>query len=131
MSGLLERLEGVPRRGDSMENWIWMLVAVVAVVTLGACRTTDASAVDFKQLIAQGATLVDVRSDDEFAQGSIAGAVHVPHEQAEARLEAFGAKGDPVVLFCRSGGRAGRVKKLLESKGWTQVHNAGGLSDLQ
>ena len=49
----------------------------------------------------------------------------------EAWVDAFGAKDEPVVLFCRAGGRAGRVKKLLESEGWTQVYNAGGLSDLQ
>lgn len=114
-----------------MENWIWIVVTALTVVTLGACRTTDASAVDYKQLIAQGATLVDVRSDGEFAEGSLDGAVHVPHDQAEARLDAFGAKDEPVVLFCRSGGRAGSVKNLLESNGWTQVHNAGGLSDLK
>ena len=114
-----------------MDNWIWFAAAIVTALTVGACRTTDASAVDYKQLIAEGATLVDVRSDEEFAEGSIEGAVHVPYDQAEGRLEAFGAKDKPVVLFCYSGGSAGRVKKLLESKGWTQVHNAGGLSDLQ
>lgn len=114
-----------------MESWIWLAVAAVTLFTLWACRTTDASAVDYKQLIAQGATLVDVRSDDEFAAGSLDGARHVPHDQAASRLEAFGEKDRPVVLFCYSGGRAGRVKKLLESHGWTQVYNAGGLSDLK
>jgi phage shock protein E len=124
-------LDVLPKRGARLDSWIWLSVAVAVFVSLSACRTSDASAVDYKQLIDQGATLVDVRSDDEFARGSIPGALHVPHDQVEARLDAFGAKDEPVVVFCRSGARSGRVKKLLESKGWTQVHNAGGLSDLQ
>ena len=114
-----------------MDNWIWFAAAVATALIVGGCRTADASAVDYKQLISEGATLVDVRSDEEFAQGSLEGAVHVPHDQAATRLDAFGAKDEPVVLFCRAGGRAGRVKKLLESKGWTQVYNAGGLADLK
>ena len=114
-----------------MESWLWLITAVILAGIVVSCRASDASDMVIKQLIADGATLVDVRSDDEFAQGSLPGALHVPHDQAASRLEMFGEKGKPVVLFCYSGGRASRVKRLLESKGWTDVHNAGGLSDLR
>jgi phage shock protein E len=114
-----------------MNTSIWMLGALVVCGLVLACHPPEVAAVDYSKLIAEGATLVDVRSHDEFAGGSLPGAIHVPHEQAATRLDAFGAKDQPVVLFCAAGGRAGRVKKLLESKGWTHVHNAGGISDLQ
>jgi phage shock protein E len=36
----------------------------------------------------------------------------------------------PVIIFCRSGRRAGKAKELLEEKGYKTVLNAGGLSDI-
>ncbi len=36
----------------------------------------------------------------------------------------------PVIVFCRSGRRAGKAKEMLEQKGYTNVLNAGGLTDL-
>lgn len=36
----------------------------------------------------------------------------------------------PVIVFCRSGRRAGKAKETLEQLGYTKVLNAGGLEDL-
>jgi rhodanese-related sulfurtransferase len=36
----------------------------------------------------------------------------------------------PVIVFCRSGRRAGKAKEMLELKGYTNVLNAGALTDL-
>jgi phage shock protein E len=36
----------------------------------------------------------------------------------------------PVIVFCRSGRRAGKAKEMLEAKGYTKVLNAGGLTGL-
>ena len=36
----------------------------------------------------------------------------------------------PVIVFCRSGRRAGKAKECLEEKGYSKVLNAGGLKDL-
>ena len=109
-----------------------LLLALLAVLALlGACQQSKEATTNYKELLAQGALLVDVRSDREFRAGSLPGAIHVPHDQAEARLSAFGSKDHPVVLFCARGGRAGRVKSLLESRGWSRVYNAGGINDLR
>jgi rhodanese-related sulfurtransferase len=113
----------------STSSWFLILAALVTLVV--ACRPKDGTSAQVKQLVADGALLVDVRSDAEFAQGSLPGAIHVPHDQAETRLEDFGGKDAPVVVFCRSGRRSGLVKRMLESKGWTQVHNGGGISSLR
>jgi phage shock protein E len=37
----------------------------------------------------------------------------------------------PVIVFCRSGRRAGKAKEVLEQMGYTKVLNAGGLNDLR
>ncbi|MBJ94563.1 MAG: sulfurtransferase [Rickettsiales bacterium] len=98
---------------------------------LFACKIASEPAPSPGTLIAEDALLVDVRSDAEFAAGSLPGAIHIPHDEAATRLQEFGDQKRTVVLFCAAGGRAGRVKDLLESKGWTRVHNGGGINDLR
>lgn len=75
---------------------------------------------------------IDVRSDAEYAGEHIVGDLHVPHDQIGARIEAMVPDRDtPIELYCRSGGRAGIAKKVLEDMGYTHVHNAGGIGDVR
>jgi rhodanese-related sulfurtransferase len=61
------------------------------------------------------ALLVDVRSGTEFASGHIPGAVNIPMDQIEARLEDFGSNlALPLVLICQSGKRARMTAGLME-----------------
>ncbi|MFT3807161.1 rhodanese-like domain-containing protein [Arenimonas sp.] len=61
--------------------------------------------------------VLDVRSDEEFAQGHIPGAVLIPHDQLETRI---GELGEPreVVVYCRSGRRSGLIQPVLEKNGF-------------
>lgn len=59
--------------------------------------------------------LVDVRSSGEFAVGHVPGAVSVPMEEAESRLDDI-PKDVPVVLVCQSGNRAGMVCELIQEE---------------
>ncbi|MGB8782187.1 MAG: rhodanese-like domain-containing protein [Terriglobales bacterium] len=59
------------------------------------------------------ALLVDVRSVSEFASGHIPGAVNIPMDQIEARLDDLD-RHRAVVLICQSGKRAGITARLLE-----------------
>jgi rhodanese-related sulfurtransferase len=68
---------------------------------------------------------VDVRSGNEYAAGHVPGAVNIPLEQIEARLDDVSAS-EPVVLICRSGTRAriaGGVLKLCREN--VMVLNGG------
>lgn len=56
---------------------------------------------------------VDVRSSTEFAAGHVPGAVNIPMDQVEARLDDFHPN-LPVVLICKSGTRARMVWALLQ-----------------
>jgi rhodanese-related sulfurtransferase len=59
------------------------------------------------------AQLVDVRSASEFASGHIPGAVNIPMDQIEARLDDL-RPGVPIILVCQTGKRARMSAGLLE-----------------
>jgi phage shock protein E len=80
--------------------------------------------------IRAGARLVDVRTADEFKDGSYAGAINIPLAALLARQEELGPKDKPIVLFCASGARSGLGARLLKQAGFTDVINAGGLEDM-
>lgn len=79
-----------------------------------------------------GALVIDVRRPHEFAAGHVDGAVNMPHDQIAERIsEISGDRDQPVVVYCRSGRRAGLAKEVLRSNGFTDILNAGGYSDLK
>jgi phage shock protein E len=85
-----------------------------------------------KKLIESGATVVDVRSPEEFDGGHLPQAKNVPIEQFAERLAEVGAdKTKPVVVYCGKGGRASKAKAQLEAAGYTTVVNGGGYDDLR
>ncbi|NNE16951.1 MAG: rhodanese-like domain-containing protein [Myxococcales bacterium] len=83
---------------------------------------------DARALIAQGAMLVDVRSPGEFSGGHIEGAINIPIQDLAGRAEDLGDKSGEIVLYCQSGARSAMAKRLLESKGFSQVHDMGSMA---
>ena len=75
------------------------------------------------QLLKQGATLVDVRSQNEFASESISGALNLPLEELEHHIETF--KQGICLLFCNSGTRSHIAMEKLKAHGLVDVHNLG------
>ena len=59
-----------------------------------------------------GALIIDVRDDDEFAEAHVAGALHIPLPDVETRIAEIPRDRD-VLLFCRSGLRSGKAQDLL------------------
>jgi phage shock protein E len=83
-------------------------------------------------VLAAGPILIDVRSDSEFNSGHLQGALHMQHDKIGSLIEAkVPDKNADILLYCRSGGRADVAKKTLESLGYRNVKNGGGLKDLQ
>lgn len=90
------------------------------------------SIAEFNHQLPGQAQLVDVRSVSEFASGHIPGAVNIPMDQIEARLDDL-RPGVPIVLTCQTGKRARMTAGLLEpcqrqiavldggTSGWIQV----------
>lgn len=82
--------------------------------------------------IEKGAMLVDVRTPDEYRSGHIEGAKNIPLDQIKSKPEGLGLEPEKeMVLYCRSGHRAGLAEAILEKHGFKKVYNAGGYSGLQ
>jgi rhodanese-related sulfurtransferase len=75
--------------------------------------------------------LVDVRERDEWVEGHIPGAVHVPRGHLESRIEQVAPdRARPLVLYCSGGARSAFAAKTLEELGYESVASlAGGITD--
>ena len=74
--------------------------------------------------VADGWMLLDVRTDGEWADARIAGAVHIPMDQLISRMDEVG---DRVVCVCAVGARSGRVAEYLVAQGYQAVNLDGGI----
>lgn len=83
-----------------------------------------------KEVIKEGAFLVDVRTPSEFASGSVKGAVNIPLDKISGQLSKFKGKKN-IVVFCRSGNRSGQAKQILEKNGFQNVVNGGTWNNVQ
>lgn len=87
-------------------------------------RLFNAQKVDIAALLADGAAIIDVRSNAEFKGGHAKGSVNIPLEQIGSQAEKL-KKMKHVIVCCRSGNRSGMAKRTLQSKGLTNVVNGG------
>jgi sulfur-carrier protein adenylyltransferase/sulfurtransferase len=80
---------------------------------------------------ADGALFVDVRELDEWDEGHIPGAVHIPRGSLESRIErALPDRTRPVVVYCAGGNRSIFAARTLEELGYERVASlAGGFTD--
>jgi len=69
--------------------------------------------------------VLDVRTAKEFAEGHVPGAVNVPYDQVASRLAQI-PKDKDVVLYCRSGRRAGLAAGVLEANGYKELKQLQG-----
>ena len=102
----------------------WPLLAVAAWFGYKWWRGRRVRAM-LPQLMAQGATLLDVRSVAEFAAGSAPGTVNIPLDALGSRLAEI-PRDKPVVVGCASGTRSGMARMLLRKHGYAPVYNIGG-----
>ena len=101
-----------------------IIVVAVLYLRVSAVRISGSEA---RQLVAEGAVLLDVRSSEEFAGGHIEGSISIPIQELNDRVDELGDRNAPIVIYCQSGARSMMAKRLLEGKGFTQVHDLGGL----
>ena len=66
--------------------------------------------------------ILDVRSPEEYAEGHIPGAINVPYDQIAANLDSLESfQTAEIVVYCRTGRRAGVAENVLREAGFTRV----------
>ncbi len=91
-------------------------------------RAVPAPEVDTHTLAAAldgGATLIDVRTPEEYEQARVPGARLIPLDQLQVRVEEV-PQGETVYVICALGGRSMAAAQALNAAGWDCVNVAGG-----
>ena len=84
---------------------------------------------NFKELVANGASIIDVRTKNEYNSGNIKGSKNIPLNSLSGRISKIN-KNKPVITCCASGVRSGSAKTMLKNQGY-EVYNGGGWLSLQ
>jgi rhodanese-related sulfurtransferase len=86
--------------------------------------------INFPELVAHGALIIDVRSPEEFKQGHLKNSTNIPLNMMAQKIPDIKKKGKAIITVCRSGARSGVAKNLLAKQG-IEVYNGGGWTSLQ
>ncbi|MDR2732101.1 MAG: rhodanese-like domain-containing protein [Fibromonadaceae bacterium] len=118
------------------------IFAAAAVVVLVACKETEAQQVKaaVHKISADEAhkmmqelksyTLLDVRTENEFKEKRIKGAILIPDHEVKPRAEKeLTDKNQPILIYCRSGRRSAKAAEELTILGYKKVYDFGGIID--
>ncbi|TXI03016.1 MAG: sulfurtransferase [Rhizobium sp.] len=82
---------------------------------------------EFKERMAKGAAVVDVRTAEEVQIAALAGAINIPMNELPARIGELDPKA-PIAVLCHHGMRSEMASRFLERNGFTDVaHLEGGI----
>ena len=82
-------------------------------------------------MLVSGGIIIDVRSEAEFYSGHIENSLNIPLGDLPSKLSYLNDKDQAIITCCASGIRSASAQKLLSSKGYTNVVNGGGWSNLE
>ena len=70
---------------------------------------------------------MDVRTEDEYNDGHIKGAILLPVQELEERLDELPVD-KPIIVYCRSGNRSRNAAEILVVNGFEAVYDMGGIN---
>ena len=132
-----------------MKRIIVLLAAMaLSLCCLCACSVSDSDAVESggeenavylnisaaeaKEIMdtQSGYIILDVRTEEEYAAGHIAGAILIPDYEIDTRAESELPDKDQLILvYCRSGRRSKNAAQMLLELGYTDIREFGGIID--
>lgn len=116
-------------RGRLVGLWATLSGLLVIGVSAPAFAANDLATI---QSNISSPVIIDVRSPQEFATGSIEGAVNLPLKGLPDSLLSEGIELDEeVVVYCRSGRRSALAKTVLKAAGFELVFDGGPMSQLE
>ena len=122
-----------------MKKLVFLLLAVMMLTACGQDKENDQGAVyvnitaeEAKEIMdsEEGYIILDVRTQEEYDQGHIPGAVVISHEEiAEKAEEVLTDKDQLLLVYCRSGRRSKIAAEALVELGYTNIKEFGGIID--
>ena len=122
-----------------MKKLVFLLLAVMLLTACGQDKENDQGAVyvnitaeEAKQIMdsEEGYIILDVRTQEEYDQGHISGAIVISYEEIEEKAEEVLTDKDQLILvYCRSGRRSKIAAEALVELGYTNIKEFGGIID--
>ena len=122
-----------------MKKLILLLLAVMMLTACGQDKENDHGVVyvnitaeEAKQIMdnEEGYIILDVRTQEEYDEGHIPGAVVISHEEIAEKAEGVLTDKDQLILvYCRSGRRSKIAAEALVELGYTNIKEFGGITD--
>ena len=76
----------------------------------------------------EGASLLDVRTEDEYRSGHIPGSINLPVQNIGKIKKVIPDKTSDIFVYCLSGARSSQAVEALKREGYEKVTNIGGIS---
>ena len=122
-----------------MKKLVFLLLAVMLLTACGQDKEKDQGAVyvnitaeEAKEIIdsEEGYIILDVRTQEEYDQGHIPGAIVISHEEITEKAEdVLTDKEQLILVYCRSGRRSKIAANDLVKLGYTNIREFGGIID--
>lgn len=115
-----------------------IIAAVMAVFMLAGCGNNSGVSMDYisisaeeaKEMMNSECIILDVRTDEEFAEGHIENAILIPVTEISERAETeLPDKKQLILVYCRSGNRSKTAASQLAELGYDNVYEFGGIND--
>jgi rhodanese-related sulfurtransferase len=118
------------------KRFIFNLLSVLALATVVSCQgqtgvqVLSVDAFEQKLNATPEKIILDVRTDEEYAQGKMKNATQIDYYQRNFKTEVAKLdKTKPVFVYCASGVRSNSAAKILKQQGFTEVYDLkGGLN---
>lgn len=104
-----------------LHTLVALCVALLSPLALAA-GSISVEELDSQMKAGKAPLVIDVRAEGEFLAGHVPGARLIPHTQMQDYVDSLSAlKDEPIVLYCRSGKRAGMASEVLENAGFSNI----------
>ncbi|MDM7861798.1 rhodanese-like domain-containing protein [Alteromonas sp. ASW11-36] len=109
-----------------MKSFLALFIALLSLTVI-AEEAVDIKPAELLQADTSEWLIIDVRSAEEYAEGHVPGAINIPHTDMAAQMSTIQTyKDKPVVVYCRSGYRAGKAADVLIEADFSDVRHLEG-----
>ena len=128
------------KNGISFENKMKKLIIILlSIILLSGCESekeiSDEVAMinnitginEVNKLIDDGAVLIDVRTNEEFNENHIEGAINIPYDKILKDIPS--SKDKSIIVYCRSGARSFAAAPTLVNNGYLNVYDLGSIEN--